>query len=364
MLRLRFYDLRVGRLPQSVGLCPGDFPRLAEYINGAQRRLLYDRGAGDEGWWGTWAEVVFNVSRAHPYITLPPEIARLEMMAVCGIPIAVQNQFYEYLQFGAGKARSRWNQNRCCGFWPNNVQAYSRNNVITYRNLADTPQILRVYANDSVDEDGQHRVFFQGVDSNGTTVYTQDGLNEVKGEFVTIQGPFVDTTHQFARLTGIQKDVTAGAIQIFEVDPTTGAETLIHLMQPTEQTAWYRRYHLSHLPLDCCHTGIPASDCAGTVSSTATVQVSAMAKMELIPVRSDTDYCLLQNEEAIISECQAMRYEGMDDSKSAVLSDRKHKIALGLLNGELVHYLGKLEPAVNFAPFGNARLERLNVSMQ
>ena len=104
MTRLRLYDCRNSRLPGLLGLCTADTFQIAGYVNTAQRRLLMCREAGDEGWWGTWAEVAFNVvSRNAPYITLPREIARIEKVDICKRPVPILNQFYEYLDFGNGR---------------------------------------------------------------------------------------------------------------------------------------------------------------------------------------------------------------------------------------------------------------------
>ena len=57
MKRLRLYDCRASRLPQTVGLCTDNVPGIAAFVNSAQRRLLMCKESCDEGWWGTWAEI-------------------------------------------------------------------------------------------------------------------------------------------------------------------------------------------------------------------------------------------------------------------------------------------------------------------
>lgn len=354
MQRLRLYDIRLSRLPDRLGLCTADIPQLCTFINSAQERLITCRESGDEGWWGSWAEIAFNVSRATPYITMPREVARMEMVAVCRTPVPVNNQFFEYLQFGAGRQPRLWGHG--CGFWANDVQVYSRNNVVTFQDLDTTtsPQIIRVYSSDALDSDGTHRVLIQGADANGTVVTSQDGLNRVQGIFVTIDSPFVDTPFAFSSITGIQKDVTFGQVQFFQVDPTTGAQVALHTMEPSEQTALYRRYYLGDLPCNCCHNPniLPHQ-----------VQVTALVKLELIPVTTDTDYCLIQSKEAIINECMAIRHESMDNTNSMMMADREHRQAIRLLNGQLSHYLGKDTVAVSFHPFGSARLEHQRIGL-
>lgn len=346
MPRLRLYDIRLSRLPELVGKCQGDVPSIANYVNSAQRRLVLGREAGDEGWYGSWSEVAFNlVSKTNPYITCPREIARLEKLDICGRPVWIQNQFYEYLDFGNGRMPKRRHDSNCLR------TAYTRNNVLTFTDQSVFPAIIRVYATDPADVQAVKRVLIQGLDSNNTQVYTQDNLNQVMGEFVPLKTPFNDTLFQYNQITGIQKDQTLGSVQIFQVDPTTGTQTLLLTMEPSETVAGYRRYYLNGLPPSCCHTP----------TTVVPLRVTAIAKMEIIPVQVDTDYLLLQNLEAIIEEAQSVRYSEIDSESAKKMANEKHVQAVRLLQGELVHYLGKTTAAVNFAPFGTARLERQKI---
>lgn len=346
MPRLRLFDCRMSRLPSVIGKCQTDLPSIANFVNSAQRRLLLGREAGDEGWYGTFAEVAFNaVSRSDPYITCPREIARLEKIDVCKRPVPIQNQFYEYLDYGNGRMPQRFRQCSC------NTQVYSRNNVVTFVRQTVVPCTIRLYATDAADVTQQKRVFLQGLDSTGTTIRTQSSINNVPGEFVTLDSPFADSTFLYSQINGLQKDVTTGNVQIFQVDPATGVETLLSVMEPGEQVAGYRRYYLNQLPMACCHPS----------NTPEILQVTAIAKLDLIPVAVDTDYLLFHNLEAIIEECQSIRYSEIDSGAAKQMAQEKHLQAVRLLQGELVHYLGKTSPAVNFAPFGDAHLGRQKI---
>lgn len=349
MKRIRLFDMRLSRLPGAVGAAQSDIIKIARYCNSAQRRLLYCKEAGDEGWYGTFAEIAFNVSRDLPYITLPREVARLEFVNACKNPIQVNNQFYEYLQFGNGRLPKDCPErdNFCI------TQTMSRNNVCTFKDLVTGPKIIRAYATDSSDKN--KRILFQGLDNNNNSIYTQDVLNRVNGVFLMLTQPFVDAPMQFNHLSGIQKDITAGPVHVFQVDPATGEETLMVTLQAGEETAWYRRYYLDSLPCGCCHAPVTVG------TACPMVQVTAIAKLEPIPVRVDTDYMLIQNEEALIEEAQAIRYSEMDTVEAKSMAQEKHTQAVRYLNGELTHYLGKDTPAVNFSPFGTARLEKQNI---
>lgn len=344
MPRLRLYDFRISRGPRVLGICAENQPGCAEFVNGAQRRLILAKEAGDEGWWGSFAEVAINgVSRTNPFITMPREVARIEAINICDRPVPLNNQYYEYLQFGNG----RLPKTRCRCNGPE--QAYSRNVVPTFFDIPG-PSFIRAFPTDAAD--AQRRTLIQGRDTNGSIIYSEDVLAQVQGIFLTLVQPFQQTGIVYSKLTGIQKDVTVGQVQYFAIDPTTGTSTYLLTMEPSETTASYRRYYFDDLPITCCHT--PAG-----VASVLTV--TAIVKLDLIPVVTDTDYCLIQNLEALKEEAQAYRYSRIDTTSSKQLEAIKHRSAIGLLNGELAHFLGKDTPAVNFAPFGSARLSRQRI---
>lgn len=350
MQRLRLLDLKNSRMPSAVGVCATDTNRIAQFAQSAQARLLMAKEASDEGWWGSWAEVALTASRATPYITLPRDIARLEAIAVCDRVIPVNNQFYEYLQYGNGRLPKLPRAALCRQFI---TSAYSRNNAVTFTDLTNGPQYIQVFCTDPADVGGRRRILLQGTDNNDTPIYSQDVLVQVLGQYVVFQSPFSQAPQQFNSITGIQKDVTQGQVQIFQVDPTTGESILLLTMEPGETTASYRRYYLNSLPRDCC---------AGQ-GTTATVTVTAIAKLELIPALVDTDYLLIQSLEALIEECQAVRYSEMDSANAAQLEAKCHARAIGHLNGQLAHYMGKNDPAVGYFPFGSADLRKVRISM-
>jgi len=342
--------MRLSDLPEAVGLCVGDVSGLARVCNRAETNLLHCKEVSDEGWWGTWAEIEFTVSRHTPHVVLPREVARLEQIDVCGRPVAVNNQFWEYLEFGNGRMGRGHNGHGSRHCLP--TSAYSRNNAVTQVEMSPTPQLISVYITNP--SDVGKRILLQGQDNTGTTIYSQDVLNQVTGQFVTFAFPFATAPMQFSKITGIQKDVTDGPVQVFQVDPTTGAQVLLLTMEPTEQTAWYRRYLLDPLPFNCCHQpAIPPQ-----VNS---VRCTAIAMLEHIPVAVDTDYLLIQEPSAIILEAQAIRMSKNDSADAKPQARFYHLEAVRLLIGQTSRYLGIDNPAIQFKPFGSATLARAGV---
>lgn len=354
MQRLRLIDCRLSSLPGSVGLCQSDLKGIAEIVNSTQRRLLYCKEAGEESWNGTWAEVQFTVSRAQPFVTFDNTVARLEYVDICNHPVTLNNQFVEFLRFGNGRLPKLFAQGHRGCF---SSEVFSRNNAPTFVDLGPAPQFVRAFATDPTDLD--KRVLMQGTDNNGNTIYSQDFLQRATGQFGNLSNPFFQWPMLFNSITGIQKDITNGPIQIFQVDPNTGAQVLLVTMQPSETTAWYRRYFFHHLPFNCC-TAIGPNPCVSPPSP-QNVVVNAIVKLEFIPVQFDTDYCLIQNLEALKQEAMAVRYSTMDSAQSKQLEALKHKDAVRYLNGEINHYFGQDHPAIEISVFGSARLERQGI---
>jgi hypothetical protein len=352
MPRLTLRDVRQSRLPRCIGACTDDTPTIADAVNAAQQRLVYAGEIEDEGWYGAWARTIFNVLWTDPYITLPRSAGRMIVSAVCKMPIAVQNSFYEFLEFGGGiepkfSCSGTGVSTSCCGV----RAALDRGEYPAFRDLGGEGRTIRVRCLDTLDTGGNYRTLIQGTNAFDKVIYSQDGIIRVLGQYLTLTDPFVDMPFTINSLTGIQKDVTNGAVQYYDVDPATGDETLILTMEPSETVSGYRRYYLNGLPRSCCPV---INDDDGN----PTVQVEALVKLNLMPVSVDPDYLLIQNLEAIIAECQSARYSTMDIPSAKGMAMAAHKDAIRLLQGELAHYYGTDKPAVSFNPFGSAALSK------
>jgi len=363
-MRLRLIDFRLSRGPSALGITQGDLAGCARIANAADMRLAYAKESGDEGWVGSWAEVVFSVDRCHPYITLPRGFARIEAIDVCGRPVPLNNSFYEYMLFGNGRMPK---ENRWQGWHRDVCQTFARNNAVTYTDLSDAPQQIQIYATNPADYG--KRVLVQGI-SKGSAVHTLDGNANVSGEFITLANPFSTSQFDYDTLTGIQKDVTVGEVQIFQIDPTWGSMELLSVMEPGEEVASYRRYYIHQLPRECCSyqrsvfAGKSAAECGCPYTPKQYVLVTALVKLDLVPVTWDTDYFLCQNLEALIAEAQSVRFSEMDSPNAMEQSAERHLAAIRLRIGEQTHVHGKNSPSIQFKPFGSADLRRLNVAMR
>lgn len=350
MQRLTVFDVRNSRLPGVLGVCTSDTPTLCSYINEAQQRLIL--AGGNEGWWGGWSKMVFNVlpctgSCTDPYITAPREVARLEDINICETPIRIQNEFYEFMEFGIGLQKASQSCNCRTG---SGTQAFDRGQYPVAVDLVAGNKI-RVYATNASDVAQGKRLFVQGKDTNDAPVYSLDNGVTVTGEFIALATPFADSLYNYNSIARLQKDVMMGPISVYQVD-AAGTEILMSTLAPGETNPAFRRYLLKGLPCQC--TG-----CGATAGQT---QVTAMCKLDYIPVASDTDALTVQNIPALKEELLSVRYGEMDTTESVALTDKHHRNAIKLLNGELEHFLGKQNPAMIFRPFGTpCRQTRLQI---
>lgn len=350
-MRITLSQVRQSRLPEAVGKCQADIPGVASFVNLAQERLI--KAGGETGWWGGWRKVVFSVSRCNPYVTMPYQFARVIELAYCRHPVRMQNEFYEILPEGIGL------QDFCkipgAPNWCGEAQGYDRGTFPTNTDLSPSNQYLVAYPTDARDV-GKNLCISNCLDQNGNPIYSTVGNAQVNGFFMTLAQPNVIGTVNgqptiVTSIGGIQKDITFGDVLLYQQDATTGAQVLLSRYGAYETNPAYRRYYLNNVPCTC---GVvtPASPCIVPPGSTGLIPVTALVKLEFVPVMNDTDFLVIGNIPALIEECKAIRYADMDVPNAAALEAKSHAKAIKLLNDELTHYLGKNWPAINVAPYG------------
>lgn len=344
MLRPTFSQLINSDFPEVLGLKANNRPAIASAANTVQQRLIMDPLQPDEGWFGTWVTMLFNLTplgNKTALIRTPGDIARLIVLDICNRPRFIRNAFYEYLQFGTGHRPKG-----CSSFQCDTTQVYDRPNVPTLVPFPSAaPTRIRIYPTDPADVG--KRVVFQGPDQNGIPVLGTDlqtAASDV-GEKIILQQPFSTSLNSFQDCTGIIKDVTKGRVTFYTVD-STGAQTLLSSMEPNETTASYRQYLFAGLPNNCCN--IPGGP----------LQVFAQAKLDFVPVVADTDYLIIPNIPALIEEGQAYRYSKMDTQAAAGLQAKHHRDAIALLVGQIDHIEGKVRTSVGVPLFGSQPLRR------
>lgn len=312
-------------IPQSIGCCQGDLNTLAAYLNEAIQSLV--NSAGETGWSFGWKRVVFNVDPDNPYIICPREIARLVNADVRNHPTRINNEWYEFLEGGPGlQTTCQCGIDSChCGSLGIFDRGYFPPLEIAANNY------VRVYLTDTRDV-GRRILFSRALDANGVRIYTQDGVNAIDGFYLTLENSFVTSSFEVTGFEAILKDATYGDVILKTVDADTSVETTVARIQPDELTPAYRKYFIKNLPAPCNYD--------------TTTQITALAKLEFIPLVRGTDFLLISNIPALRLECESIRYSKIEKAEMQNLSILKHKQAIRQLQNEQRHIYGEQRPAI------------------
>lgn len=363
-MRITGNTLQLGDFPAAIGACANDFRTIAKFANRSQRNLI-DCG-GDSGWWNGWQRIAFPLSPLFPYFTLPREFSRAIGLDVCGFPLQIQNEFWEFLPQGLGiQNRREWEQlNNTPDWWCRNgaLQGFERGGAWpSHRDLFPVNQYIKAYITNPLDA-GKRILIGPAWDENGNEIYTLDGNNQVNGFYMTLGSPSVTSQMIVSRFTGLQKDSTYGAVVLKQLDANTGTEITLSRYAPDETIPAYRRYYINSLPrIQTCPQSpcvIPDPPAGGPVPEPRRVTVTALVKLSYIPMLLPTDFLIISCENALIEEAKRCRYMDMDAPTAPQMAAVSHANAIKMLQNELRTYLGEYNPATNFAPFGTARLER------
>jgi hypothetical protein len=352
-MRRTLKNCRFSRIPSLIGTCQDDLPGIAAAVNEAQQRLLAE--FGETGPFGCWEKVLFSASPAAPYLTLPAQYARAINLAVCHIPVRLYNEFYSVLPGGPGIPCAGSNLADWCG----QIQGFDAGMVPTMVDLpvtSTTPAFtLRLYPTDPADVASGKRILIKCLDANGQQVWTQDANNQVNGVYLQVSTPFTDSAFTVSKIQAVNKDETLGSFILKAVDPVTGSETTLSTYGPRETMPTYRRYQITKMPCGCCPTCAP-----GTPAAT-TVYITALCKLEFIPVEIDTDYLIVPNIPALTEECQSMRYAEMDKPEAMQKAEYHHHRAIQQLKNEMNHYMGEQVPSITIDRWEGQSLQALNI---
>jgi len=313
------------RIPVVVGAC-ADSDKFLAYLNEAQERLL-SRGL----WKGAYARVRMCVDNS--CITWPRQVENVEAIRLRDFYGVVRNEWFQFLTF-----EPRSYLSNCCtpNWWNCGAESnlFNQGTFPTFADIQGVNKKIKVYL--QYPEDDGKRIFLQGLDENGNAVRTVEGGERVDGEYVTLASPSVTTTNFFSVLAAVQKDITAGDVRLYTVDPD-GNEKAIGVYEPDETIPSYRRTYLRPFPA--------ATRCCDYRT------IEAMVKLAFIPARRDTDFLLIGNLAALKYECQAIKKEEDD---LTVEAEMYHQKAIRELNHELRTYNGRDNVSVYVSTNGTA----------
>jgi hypothetical protein len=327
-MRTTLADARASRIPNVIGACSDDVRFLA-ILNEAIQRLL-TKGL----WWGTYAR--YRICATDSCITLPSGIATIETVAMCGTPIQLVDQWYEFLENGLGTvggslASDGSNCSSCAG--SNNAGcgvpgAYMRGRYPSFSDVRGTTEKLRFVCDLATDVGKE--VLALGYDENSNWIRTEQGGVIRDGEIIELdQSPGTTSDHYFSAMTDLQfPNDMDGQTWLYAYKPSDDSQRLIGKYQYHDTRPSFARYFI---PGIC-----PNSD------SSCPVTVEIMAKLEFLPVKNDTDYLIIGNLPALKTMCMAINNaeHEPDAIKKTAIMRAGYSEAIAELDSELDHYLG------------------------
>ena len=314
------------RIAKHLNLCATD-TRTTEYINEATRRLI------ESGKWkNTYGK--FTICATEGCIAWPRQIETIERVAVNEAVGVVRNQWFEFVETGYGLLDNKDNVG---------VQILDRGESPTQSDMSGAGKKVRVYA--FLEADAGKTITIQGYDSNNNWVRTlKSGSGSTAvyqdGEVVTLINGYVDTTTTFKSITGIQKDVTQGNVQLYELKDAS-APTLADLAtyEPNETLPSYRRSLIPSLAgAGGCESGTDKK-----------VAVTVIAKLRFIDAVNDNDVLLISDLYAIKNMALAIKLEENRDFGAA---EQYRTLAFDSLQRQLANHLGDgVTPVVQMTNF-------------
>lgn len=333
-MRTTLGDVRLSRIPPVLGVCATD-PRVAAYVNEATQRLL-PKGH----WWGSYAHV--RICATEGCLTMPPQIAAIERASICGQAIRVHDQWYQFLENGFGireqlASCSSSGSNgdtisRCGGTCFGMGEALQRGTFPTFRDIRGTNKKLTIVCD--LPGDVGKEILLLGYDENGNWIRTDQGGVVRDGEILELdQSAGTTSTHLFSALTDIQiLEEMDGQWWLYEFNTDTALLTMLGHYQYFERRPNYQRYFFPSI--------LQGTDSEDNCTLT---KVDCMVKLDYVPVKNDTDYCLIASIPALkeMSRSIMLSEKEPDYEKAERILMAGEKNALRELDAELDHYLGQ-----------------------
>ncbi len=321
--------------PEFLNLDSGD-PRWLLILNEAVERLM---NAGL--WCGTYQR--YRVCTRDACLTWPRAFQTIEVVDVCGSPMTVRNQWFEFLDQGPGLWTGGQN---CSGGGPLRCPTYNYldrgRGYVMFDDTRAAASKLRFTTQFAADAGKVINV--RGYDSTGQWVLTNGG-NTV-GEDVTLINGSVDTTTEWGPqvFREVIKAPTKGFVTVDSYDVVVGDSVLYPMArwEPGETVPDYRRCVIPALR----DAASGATDAEGEPCPPT---VTVMAKLAFIPLESDLDILPLTNGPAIklamisVQKQERGDYEGARIAMNGVfdpISRRMRDGAIPLLNEELEVFNG------------------------
>lgn len=325
---LTFGDTKKSRgIISAAAVCPTS-DAFRDYVNTGTRELMKSGN-----YWGTVQPL--EVCVVNQCITWNRYVGTVLAANVCRHSVRPQNNWSHFVPIGPFGIRGMGFEGGCSG------DAVLQNNGTSpvFNQIACGKEFyIRVYP--AVRADVGKTITIFGIDSNGQTIRTKlsDGTWQ-DGVTVTVAIPFASTPMLVREITRVVKEETQGVLRLFQYDPINDVLLDCASYDPTETSPDYRTSRLTgFVGRGCCN-------CSGVKA------ISALVKLQFIPVKADNDLVIISNEDALATMIQALKAgdSGNIKKKAAFEADAIHD-----LNLELRDKFPLDQTPISYNPFGTA----------
>lgn len=304
-----------------------DSDRVAELVNESQERLL-NRSTSPVG---SLVRYRFCAG-ASGCIAWPRQVRTIEAFAICNTPLPVVSSWFEFIGYPSG-AGLRDDDS------PGNL-LIDRGTCVSFDNVISTvaaPRKICAIATNSADVGKTVTVRY--IDSNGNKKYSSIGGVVQEGEELTLVAPGgvfpsgAALTSSFVATGGLYqvvKEVTAYPVLLYECSTST-ITRLISSYEPSEEVPIYRQTFVPGF------TDMAACEGAESENCTVNKQITALVKLQHVPVVVDNDPLVIGNLAALKLMTMAILREEENRHDEALLLEQK---AGAEIDGELSSYLG------------------------
>jgi len=300
-----FQELKASNAIQIAGATPNS-DRFKNLLNEATERLL-NRGDFD----GTVVPIQVCVSSG--CVVFPRYVGTIREAKTCCGQLFIKNQWYDFVERNWYDCLSG---SRC----ENSMVAKGR--VPTYNTIVGTGRTVRAYAQTNADHGKQVTIF--GIDNNNQPLMhrNEDG-DWREGWILTLKPGYAETTGYVSNINRVIKDRTQKNVTLFAFNSAAAVDSQLEdlaLYEPGETNPSFARYSLN----------LPAS-----VNSDGTAglrSLTALVKLNFIPVEFDTDLVLIDNTAALKLMMQGILCEEGNDDRTAEIKITK---AIAELNHQI-----------------------------
>lgn len=322
------------QIARVIGVCESS-SRVADYVNEASSRLLNRPDYPV----GSLVRYRFCCGLSG-CLSWPRFIRTIEAFAICSTPGVIRSNFFEFIGWPNGigiqseenmPGKMLIDRDPSCAF--DDVIATTaapRKICLIATNIADVGKAVTLRY---IDDNGQKKYSPQTVPPSVVPVVQE-------GERLTLVSPaaafpanavFTSSNVSTGGLYHVVKEVTKYPVLMYEASNVPAITKLLSQYEPSEQVPIYRRSFIPGL------ADMPACENAETEDCTVNKQITALVKLQHVPVVVDNDPLVIGNLAALKLMVMAILREEQNRHDEAAILEGK---AAREIDGELASYLG------------------------